>query len=96
MQREALGGGSRAAEFFGRAVDEARAALGPTAEAAGIAPERLLLDLGALCWYPVAHEHTLLPARGMKARGTAFLDEQKRHIVDLVRGMARQRPRKRS
>ena len=94
MQREALGGGSRVAEFFGRAVEDARIALGPAAENAGIAPERLLLDLVALCWYPFAHEHTLLPALGMKARDSGFLEEQKRHLVDLVRGMALQRPRR--
>ena len=95
MQREALGGGSRVAEFFGRAVEDARTALGPAAKKAGIAPERLLLDLVALCWYPFAHEHTLLPALGMKARDPSFLEEQKRHLVDLVRGMTRQPPRRR-
>ena len=89
IQREALGDGSRVAEFFGRAVDEARAAVRPAAEKAGISPERLILDLAALCWYPFAHEHTLLPALGMKARDPAFLDEQKRHLGDLVRAMTR-------
>ena len=87
IQREALGDGSRLAEFFGRSVDEAVAALGPAADKAGISRERLILDLTALCWYPFAHEHTLLPALGMKAREPAFLDEQKRHISDLVRAM---------
>jgi TetR/AcrR family transcriptional regulator len=89
IQREALGDGSRVAEFFGRSVDEAVAAVGPAAEKAGISPERLVLDLVALCWYPFAHEHTLLPALGMKARDPAFLDEQKRHLGDLVRAMTR-------
>jgi TetR/AcrR family transcriptional regulator len=95
MQREALGDGSRVAEYFARAVDEAVAALGPVAEKAGVPPERLILDLTALCWYPFAHEHTLLPALGMKARDPAFLDEQKRHLGDLVRAMTRPRPRRR-
>jgi TetR/AcrR family transcriptional regulator len=89
IQREALEDGSRVAEFFGRSVDEALAALGPAAEKAGISPERLVLDLAALCWYPFAHEHTLLPALGMKARDPAFLAEQKRHLGDLVRAMTR-------
>jgi TetR/AcrR family transcriptional regulator len=89
IQREALGEGSRVAEFIGRTVEEAIVALGPAAEKAGITPERLVLDLTALCWYPFAHEHTLLPALGMKARDPAFLDEQKRHIGDLVRAMTR-------
>jgi AcrR family transcriptional regulator len=89
IQREALGDGSRVTEFFAGAVDEARAAMGPAAEKAGISPERLILDLTALCWYPFAHEHTLLPALGIKARSPAFLEEQKRHLGDLVRAMTR-------
>ena len=80
IQREALEDGSRVAEFFGRSVDEAVAAFGPASVKAGISPERLLLDLVAICWYPFAHEHTLMPALGIKARDPAFLDEQKRHL----------------
>ena len=89
IQREALGDGSRVAEFFGRAVAEGVAALRPAAEKAGISPERLALDLTALCWYPFAHEHTVLPALGIKARDPAFLEEQKGHLGDLVRAMTR-------
>jgi TetR/AcrR family transcriptional regulator len=92
IQREALSEGSRVAEFFGRIVEEGIAALAPAAEKAGITPERLVLDLTALCWYPFAHEHTLLPALGMKARDPAFLAEQKRHIGGLVRAMTRPEP----
>ena len=91
IQREALGDGGRVAEFFARSVDEAVAALGPAAEKAGISPQRLVLDLAALCWYPFAHEHTLLPALGMRARDPAFLKEQKRHVAELVRAMTRPR-----
>src|SRR5215210_240808 len=87
IQREALGDGSRVADYFGRSVEEGLAAVGPAAEKAGISPERLVLDLAALCWYPFAHEHTLLPALGMKARDPAFLDEHKRHLGDLVRAL---------
>jgi TetR/AcrR family transcriptional regulator len=89
VQREALQDGSRVADFFGRSVDEAVAALGPAAEKAGISPQRLVLDLAAICWYPFAHEHTLMPALGMKARDPAFLEEQRRHLGDLVRAMTR-------
>src|SRR5689334_720056 len=60
IQREALADESRVAEFFARFVNEAVAALAPAAERAGISPQRLVLDLAALCWYPFAHEHTLL------------------------------------
>jgi TetR/AcrR family transcriptional regulator len=96
IQREALGDGSRVAEFFGRPVDDAVAALTPAAKRAGISPQRLVLDLVALCWYPFAHEHTLMPALGMKARDPAFLEEQKRHLGDLVRAMTRPGPERRS
>ena len=89
IQREALGEGSRVSQFFGRIVEEGIVALGPAAEKAGITPERLVLDLTALCWYPFAHEHTLLPALGMKAREPDFLDNLKRHMGDLVRAMTR-------
>ena len=68
---------------------EAVEALAPAAEKAGISPQRLVLDLAALAWYPFAHEHTLLPALGIKARDPAFVAEQKRHLGDLVRAMTR-------
>jgi AcrR family transcriptional regulator len=89
IQREALEDGSRVAGFFGRSVEEALAALAPAAKQAGISPQRLVLDLAALCWYPFAHEHTLLPALGINARDPTFLADQKRHLGDLVRAMAR-------
>ena len=91
IQRESLGDGSRVSEFFGRPVEEAVAALTPAAEKAGVSPQRLVLDLVALSWYPFAHEHTLLPALGLKARDPAFLDEQKRHLADLVGAFIRTR-----
>src|SRR5215211_6162479 len=89
IQREALGDGSRVSEFFAHVVLEAVAAVAPAAEKAGISPQRLVLDLTALCWYPFAHEHTLLPALGIKSRDPTFLDEQKGHLGDLVRAMTR-------
>ena len=101
IQRESLEDGSRVAEFFGRSVKEALAALAPAAKKAGISPQRLVLDLAALCWYPFAHEHTILPALGMNVRDPGFLDDQKRHLGDLVRAMTvtgheRRRRRQRS
>jgi TetR/AcrR family transcriptional regulator len=91
IQREASGHGTLAAEFFRGLVDDALAAFAPAAELAGMSPQRLVLDLIALCWYPFAHEHTLGPALGMKPRDPAFLDEQKRHLADLVRALTHQR-----
>lgn len=89
IQREALGDGSRVAAFFGGAVEEAVAALRPAAEKAEISAERLVLNLVALCWYPFAHEHTLMPALGMNPRDAAFLEEHRRQLGDLVRAMTR-------
>ena len=87
VQRESLGDGSRVTEFLDRFADDAVMAVAPAAEQAGISPQRLALDLIALCWYPLAHEHTLLPALGLKPREDAFLEEQKRHLAELVRAI---------
>jgi hypothetical protein len=39
-----------------------------------------------LCWYPFAHEHTLLPALGMSPRDAKFVNDYKQHIVRIVLG----------
>jgi TetR/AcrR family transcriptional regulator len=89
IRRESLGGGSRLTDFFGWLVNGALAAFTPAAELAGVPPERLVLDLVALCWYPFAQEETLVSALGMKPRDPAFVDEQKQHLGELVRAMTR-------
>jgi AcrR family transcriptional regulator len=91
IQRESLGDGHRVAEFLSRLADHAVATLAPAAEQAGLSPQRLVLDLFALCWYPLAHEHTFAPALGLEPRDKAFLDEHKRHLSELVRTITRQR-----
>jgi AcrR family transcriptional regulator len=88
IQREALADASRVAELFGKPVEDALEAFTPAAERAGVSPELLLLDVIALCWYPFAHEHTLLPALGMHPRDPAFLDGHKQHIVRIVTALA--------
>ena len=93
IQREALAGASHVAALFGPPVDDTLLALTPAADDAGISPQRLLLDIIALCWYPFAHEHTLLPALDMTPRDQAFLQEHKEHIVALIRGLMGIRPR---
>jgi AcrR family transcriptional regulator len=94
LQREALGDASRVATLFGRPVQDTLDALAPAAEAAGVSAQRLLLDIIALCWYPFAHEHTLLPALEMKPRDPAFVEEHKRHVVALISGLTPKRGRK--
>ena len=91
IQRESLGDGSRVSEFFGRFVDDAVAALAPAAAQAGVPPQRLVLDLVALCWYPFAHEQTLVPALGLDPRDPSFAVEQRRHLGELVRALAARR-----
>jgi AcrR family transcriptional regulator len=88
IQRESLGDGSRVSEFFGRFVDDAVAALAPAAAEAGVSPQRLVLDLVSLCWYPYAHEHTLVPALGLDPRAPSFAAEQRIHLGELVRALA--------
>jgi AcrR family transcriptional regulator len=87
VQRETLGDGTRVAPFLGRIADEAVEVFTPVAERAGVSPQRLVLDLVALSWFPFAHEHTLLLALGMNPREPGFLEEQKRHLADLLRAL---------
>jgi AcrR family transcriptional regulator len=91
IQRESLGDGSRVSEFFGRFVDDAVGALAPAAAEAGVSPQRLVLDIVALCWYPFAHEHTLVPALGLDPREPSFAVEHRRHLGELVRALAARR-----
>ena len=92
IQREALGGASRIASLIGPPIEDTLVALAPAAEQAGITPQRLLLDVFALCWYPFAHEHTLLPALNMRPRDRTFIDDHKEHVVALVRALMRDGP----
>jgi len=91
IQRESLGDGSRVSEFFGRFVDDAVGALAPAAAEAGVSPQRLVLDIVALCWYPFAHEHTLVPALGLDPREPSFAVEHRRHLGEVVRALAARR-----
>ncbi len=91
IQRESLGDGSRVSEFFGRFVDDAVGALAPAAAEAGVSPQRLVLDIVALCWYPFAHEHTLVPALGLDPREPSFAVEHRRHLGELVRALGARR-----
>lgn len=91
IQRESLGDGHRVVAFLGRLADGAVAIFTPAAERAGATTQRLVLDLVALCWYPLAHERTLLPALRMDPREPAFREQHKRHLTDVVRALTRAR-----
>ena len=75
------------AEFLGRLADDAVVVLAPAARQAAISPQRLVLDMFALAWFPLAHADTLPSALRMRSREPAFLEEQKRHLAYLVRAM---------
>ena len=96
IQREALVGASHLAALFGPPVEDTLLALTPAAEKAGISPQQLLLDIIALCWYPFAHEHTLLPTLDMSPRDPAFLQAHKEHLVELICGLMAARRKGRS
>lgn len=43
--------------------------------------EQFLIDLVALCWFPVAHAETFLAPLGVDAHAPAFLRERRAHVV---------------
>jgi hypothetical protein len=44
----------------------------------------LLLSIIGLCWFPLAHANTVLRALGIDPEDPAFLEQRKRHVIDLV------------
>ena len=50
-------------------------------------PKQLAVSIIALCFFPFAHADGLLRGQlGLDPRDPAFLEERKRHVVDLVMG----------
>jgi AcrR family transcriptional regulator len=45
---------------------------------------QLLLSIVALCWFPLAHATTFLQAMGIDANDPAFLEQRKKHIIQLL------------
>ncbi len=46
--------------------------------------EQFLIDLVALCWFPVAHTDTFLKPLGVDGRDPDFLARRKQHVVNLL------------
>ncbi len=44
----------------------------------------LLLSVVALCWFPLVHARTYLPAIGLDPGAPGFIEERKRHVVALI------------
>ena len=46
--------------------------------------EQFLIDLVALCWFPMAHADTFLKPLGVDGHDPAFLSQRKQHVVNLL------------
>jgi len=47
-------------------------------------PAHLLLDVLALCWFPIAHAETFARGLGLDPADPAFVAARTRHVVDLL------------
>jgi TetR/AcrR family transcriptional regulator len=89
MEWEALSGGRHLQDVPPHlsAAQEAAAAIGAEL---GLDPSQkaeaahLLLSIIGLCWFPLVHSSTVLRALGLDPSDPGFLEERKRHVVDLV------------
>ena len=88
MQWEAVAGGGRLARAphrstaIERGLGELARALGPRRRGA-LEPEQLLISFVALCFFPLAHAGTMLPAIGVEPDGD-FIAARRRHVVALL------------
>ncbi len=44
----------------------------------------LLISFIALCWFPLAHNDTIIHALGLVASDPTFLEQRKKHITNLI------------
>jgi len=95
LGRAALdGGGELGQAAADEAVDDALGATGALLEAAGLRAvdaRHLLVSAIALCFFPLAHNRTLLHPLGLDAEDPRFLAELKTHVVDLLLNAVRER-----
>jgi AcrR family transcriptional regulator len=57
--------------------------------------EQFLIDLTALCWFPVAHADTFLKPLGVNAHDPDFLERRKQHVITLLLGSDANRAKER-
>ncbi len=57
--------------------------------------EQFLIDMTALCWFPLAHAQTFLKPLGVNAYDPDFLEKRKRHVIALLLGRGYDRPKER-
>jgi len=53
--------------------------------------EQFLIDLVALCWFPLAHADTFLKPLGVDGHDPDFLARRKQHVVHLLLEQVRNR-----
>jgi TetR/AcrR family transcriptional regulator len=89
LQRAALDGDGR----LGAAAGNTSSAAAAMAAVSGIAGERrgpaadpgqLIISVVALCFFPFAHQSTLLGPLGLDAHAPQFLAGRKAHVTDLL------------
>lgn len=87
LQRAALDGGGRL-EHAPANREALAAALQLSGQldqgAASVDPRQLLVSVLALCFFPFAHEETVLAPLGLDPHDPAFLAERKAHVFDLL------------
>lgn len=89
LQREALDGRPRQEEeaVVAEPAQDALAVVSGLLEAAGyraVDTRQLVVSTIALCFFPMAHRHTMLAPLGLDASDEAFLAARKAHVVDLL------------
>jgi TetR/AcrR family transcriptional regulator len=47
-------------------------------------PVQLMLSIAAMCWFPLMQRSTLMQALDIDPVETSFVEDRKRHVVDLV------------
>lgn len=95
LQRAALDGGAGVDPdaAFGEPLQAALGVLNGLFEAAGVGgvdARHLVVSAIALCFFPPAHQHTVLRPLGLDAGDAAFLAQRKAHVADLLLGTLRE------
>lgn len=97
VEREALAGGRLLGDTAVHSVS-IRAGLAATTDLLAhgpfrpVDPAHFLLDVLALCWFPIAHAETFARGLGLEPGSAAFREARRRHVVDLVLGGIRLGP----
>ncbi len=89
IEWEALSGGTQLRDLPPH-VEVAKEAVAAMQEELQLEPAwstdavQLLLSIMGLCWFPLVHSTTIYHALGIDPRDPVFLEQRKRHVVDLV------------